>query len=246
MPVTIGLVLGGAQVVGGLVQAFGSGKDAEQQRLEKLAKNSPIRAQSKATADYYNEALQRFKENPYQSAEYQMAAKEAQRATAAGTKALSGRMGGGAKLAGTSRLSLIQNDSMQRALSRAEGRKDQRFAQYGQAAQMKTNEENQLFDINQMTPYNRQLGLQQYKTQAANERYMAGLNMAAQGVGSAASIAASSAYANPKTAPVADVVNTNSYASGANPSAAYTNYMNFGKNPAGRYSAPKSYKPYGF
>ena len=37
MPVTIGLVLGGAQVVGGLVQAFGSGKDAEQQRLEKLA-----------------------------------------------------------------------------------------------------------------------------------------------------------------------------------------------------------------
>jgi hypothetical protein len=39
-----------------------------------------------------------------------------------------------------------------------------------------------MFDINQMTPYNRMLQLQQLKTQAANDRYNAGLSMAAQGV----------------------------------------------------------------
>ncbi len=198
MPVTIGLIASGVQAVGGLAQMFGSGKDKEQAKLERLAQNSPLKQQSKSISDYYQEAQNRYKENPYQSAAYQMAQLQANRSNAAGLSAL-GQSNMGAKLGGVGRMTQMRNDALQMAGAQAEGMKNQRFGQLGQATQLKQAEENQLFDINQMTPFNRQLGLQQYKTQAANERYNAGMGMVGQGIGNAANVASSYAYANPKT-----------------------------------------------
>ena len=197
MPVTLSMIATGVQAAGGIAQMFGSGKDEAQTRLEKLAKNSPLKPQSKTIHDYYGEALQRYNENPYQSAAYQMAQLQANRSNAAGLNML-GQSNMGAKLGAVGRMTQMRNDALQRAGVQAEGIKNQRFGQLGQAAQMKQNEENQLFDINQMTPYNRQFGLQQYKTQAANERYNAGMGMLGSAVGNATSLASSYARGNPK------------------------------------------------
>jgi hypothetical protein len=48
-----------------------------------------------------------------------------------------------------------------------------------------------------MTPYNRQLQLEQMKAQAAGERYNAGMQMIGSGLSNAASYGVASAYNNP-------------------------------------------------
>ena len=82
--------------------------------------------------------------------------------------------------------------------AQAEAQRNARFGQLGGAVQMRKTERDQMFDINQMTPYNRLLQLQQLKTQAANDRYNAGLSMAAQGVGNLAQLNIADKMYNPK------------------------------------------------
>ena len=81
----------------------------------------------------------------------------------------------------------------------AENYKQQKFGQLGQATQAQTAQDRYLFDVNQMTPYNRQLQLKQLSAQAANERYNAGLQMVGGALGNAAQIGAMSAYNKPVT-----------------------------------------------
>jgi hypothetical protein len=145
MPVTLGLVSTGVQLATGLGQMLKSGSNEAQTRLEKLAQNSPLKQQSKSISDYYQEAQNRYKENPYQSAAYQMAQLQANRSNAAGLSAL-GQSNMGAKLGGVGRMTQMRNDALQMAGAQAEGMKNQRFGQLGQATQLKQAEENQLFD----------------------------------------------------------------------------------------------------
>ena len=158
-----------------------------QRKLDELAKNSPLYKADKSIDDYYQKALNRFNENPYQSQQYQMGAMNARRATAQGLGALQDRR---SAIGGISRLQAGQNYAMQNLGAQAEGQRNQRFNQFGNATQMKSGEYQREFDFNKMTPYNRRLQLEQMKGAAAGEQFNAGLQMIGQGANAGATIAA--------------------------------------------------------
>ena len=164
----------GLQALMGGIQSATSGAGSAQKELERQARNSPLYKGSKSIDDYYQQALNRFQESPYQSQQYQIGAKNIQRATAQGLSSLQDRRGG---IGGVSRLAGIQGDAFGNLGMQAEAQRNQRFGQLGGATQMKSGEEYKKFDINQMAPYQRNLQLAQMKAQAANERKNAGIQM---------------------------------------------------------------------
>jgi hypothetical protein len=133
----------------------------------------------------FRSALNRFQENPYQSQQYQLGAMNAQRATAQGIGALQDRR---SAIGGIGRLALGQNAAMQNLGAQAEAQRNARFSQLGGATQMKNADLMQQFDINKMTPYNRQFGLKQMKSQAANEEYAKDVSNTFNALGNLASV----------------------------------------------------------
>ena len=248
MPVTIGLIAAGTQALVGAGQAAFSGRKKRERELDAFAKQSPLYKGSKSVDDYYQEAMNRYKENPYQSLQYQVGQKNIQRAMATG---LSGLQSRGSAIGGIGRLFGAQTDAMANLGAQTEAQRNARFGQLGSATQMKTGEEYKKFDINQMTPYNRMLQLKQYKSQAANDRYNAGVQMVGSALGNAANIGMMSASGGKglggKTGASTGSMNLNPYNSlatspfefgtnyidyntqSANPSAYGTNYMDFNK-----------------
>jgi len=172
MPLPLAAVPAIAQSVGGLFQTLFSGRKKAQREMEAQLNNSPAYTPNKGISDYYQESLNRYNENPQQSAIYQNAVRNAQRTTAQGIGALQDRR---SALAGVGRLAAIQNDAMANATAQAESRRDARFSQLGQATNMKAGEERRAFDINVLTPYQRRLQMAQMKASAANARSDAGL-----------------------------------------------------------------------
>ena len=265
-PFTIAAIAGGAQALGGAAQFIFSGRKKAERELNAFAKQSPLYQGSKSINDYYQQALNRYSENPYQSQQYQLGAMNAQRATAQGIGALQDRR---SAIGGISRLAAGQQNAMQNLGAQAEAQRSSRFGQLGQAAQAKTAEDYKMFDINQMTPYNRQLQLKQMAAQAANDRASAGLQMAGSALGGIAQAGIMAGYNKSPTAVTSNAPNLTSYNTpinsgwgannqyglynsnpntftSANPSAFGTVTSMFNKNPlAGRYSAPKSFKPFG-
>jgi hypothetical protein len=240
-PLTIGLVAGGAQALGGALQSIFSGRKKRQRDLESYAKQSPLYTPNKAISDYYQQAANRYNENPYQSALYKEGQRNIQRS---GANALSAFQSRGSALGGAARVALGQDSALSNLGVQAEAQRNARFGQLGQAAQAKSSEDYRAFDINKMTPYNRQLQLKQLAAQAANDRYNSGLSMAAQGVGNMAQAYSASKY-NPGT-------------SGINPTGAKNNLTNpvfmgnqlgasqyggYGVQPDGSYVNFGSYKP---
>ena len=177
------LAAAGAQAVGGGLQALLSGRKKRERELNEFAKQSPLYTPNKSIQDYYQQALNRYSENPYQSQQYQIGAKNIQRATAQGLGAMQDRRGG---IGGASRLAEAQMGGMQNLGANAEAQRNARFGQFGQASQAKAAEDYRAFDINQMTPYNRQLQLKQMAAQAANSRFNAGLQTMSSGLGNLA------------------------------------------------------------
>ena len=248
MPVTIGLIAAGTQALAGAGQAAFSGRKKRERELDAFAKQSPLYKGSKSVDDYYQEAMNRYKENPYQSLQYQVGQKNIQRAMATG---LSGLQSRGSAIGGIGRLFGAQTDAMANLGAQTEAQRNARFGQLGGATQMKTGEEYKKFDINQMTPYNRLLQLKQYKAQAANDRYNAGVQMVGSALGNAANVGMMSASGGKglggKTGASTSSMNLNPYNSlatspfefgtnyidyntqSANPSAYGTNYMDFNK-----------------
>jgi hypothetical protein len=167
---TIGLVAAGAGAAASGISAIGSNKRRKdrERELDEYAKQSPIYQGSKPISEYYQQALNRYNESPYQSQQYQLGAMNARRATAQGLGALQDRRSG---IGGISRLAAGQNEAMQNLGAQAEAQRNARFSQLGGATQMKNADLMQQFDINQMTPYNRQFGLKQMKSQAAAQEY---------------------------------------------------------------------------
>ena len=156
---------------------------AAETNLANLAQTSPLRKESKSLNDYYQQALNRYKESPYQSAAYQQAMQNARRTTASGLSALQDRR---SAIGGISRLGSMESGASQRAVAQGEQMQAQRFSELSRATQMKKRDEDELFDINVMTPYQRRLQLEQMKGAAAGERYNAGLQMVGQGLSNAA------------------------------------------------------------
>ena len=178
LPLLAALSLGQAALGG--IQALTSGRGAAEKDFESFAKKRPLAKSSASLDNYYQQAVNRYNENPYQSQQYQVGAMNAQRATAQGIGALQDRR---SAIGGIGRLALGQNAAMQNLGVQAEAQRNARFGQLGSATQMKTAQDRYLYDVNEATPFNTMLGIKQMKSQAANERYNAGLNM----IGSAAS-----------------------------------------------------------
>jgi hypothetical protein len=193
---TIALAGTAASVGMGAYQMVSSNKAQKraQSALERQAENSPLRKESKSLNDYYQEALNRYNESPYQSAAYQQAMQNARRTTASGLGALQDRR---SAIGGISRLGGLESGASQRAVAQGEQMQAQRFSELGRATQMKKRDEDELFDINEMTPYQRKLQLEQMKGAAAGERYNAGMQMVGQGLSNALSYATNLDYTNP-------------------------------------------------
>lgn len=184
MPVAL---LGIGQAVYGGIQSYNASKNASeyQKKMEKLAANSPLAKKTPLIDNYAQEAANRYNENPYQSAFYQMAGKNARRYTSSALNALNDRR---SAIGGMPRLGIVENNALGNAGMQAENYKQQQFANMGRAAQMQDAQNKYLFDVNEMTPYNRKFGLSQMASQHANDQYNAGLQMAAQGINNAASL----------------------------------------------------------
>lgn len=188
---TIGLIAAGtgAAVSGGMAIGSNQRRKRRERELDEYAKQSPLYQGSKPIADYYQQALNRYKENPYQSQQYMAGARNIQRSTAQGISALQDRR---SALGGISRLAQGQADALTNLGVSAEGQRASRFGQLGSATQMKNADLMQQFNINQMDPYQRQLQLKQMKAQAANEEYARDVSNTMGSLSNAASIGMSS------------------------------------------------------
>jgi hypothetical protein len=202
----IGAVTAGAGALAGGISAISSNRKrkARERELDEYAQQSPLYGGSKPISEYYQQALNRANENLYQSQQYQMGAMQARRATAQGLGALQDRR---AAIGGISRLQAGQNYAMQNLGAQAEAQRNQRFGQLGAATQMKNADLMQQFDINKMTPYNRQFGLKQMKAQAANQQYAQDVQNTFSSLGNLASVGMMAG--NPIPAPAAGIPLTN-------------------------------------
>lgn len=204
MPVTIGLVAAGTQALVGGIQAATSGARKRERELEAFSKTSPVYQGSKPIDSYYSEAMRRYQQSPYQTSKFVMGKNLADRSQSTGLAALNQR---GMALAGVSKLSAQNLDNTNRLVAQAEQDRRQDFGTLGAATRMKAQDEMTQFDINQMTPYNRQLALKQMKAQAANDRKNAGLQMVGSALGNAAMLGMSMPE-TPKTPSGSYVFNT--------------------------------------
>jgi len=179
MPVTIGAVTAGA----GLLQSFFGGRKAkkEQKELENL--QSHTYNPNESVLSYYNNALQRYNVNPYNSTLYKTQQQNIGRGVNQGIGALNNRRSG---LAGISSLIQGQNDSLLKAGIAAENQKDQRFSQLGGATQMKAGEDRQAFNINKMQPFERKYNLLAMKAGANARTANDGLKNIFNGLGTMA------------------------------------------------------------
>lgn len=169
-----------AQAGIGVIQSATSGARKAERDFENFAKKRPVAVESKSLNDYYQRSLNEVNQNPYQSAQYLISKQEADRRLASGIGAMQGR---GGALNTISKLDLMRKDSGNQAIRNAESYRGQNLNRLGQATQMKTAQDRYLYDVNQATPFNTMLGIKQMKSQAANERFNAGLSM----IGGAAS-----------------------------------------------------------
>jgi hypothetical protein len=144
-----GAGMGAASMIGGRKQ-----QKKAQEALERQAQSSPLYKPDKSIDAYYQEAMNRYRENPYQSQQYQVGQRNIQRATAQGISALQDRR---SAIGGIGRMQANQMGAMQNLGAQAEASRQQRLGQLGQATQLKSGDYQRQFDINQMTPYNRQL-----------------------------------------------------------------------------------------
>jgi hypothetical protein len=193
----IGTALAIGQGLYGLYNAIKSGQEANdyQARMERMARQSPLMKESPEVANYYQQALNRYNENVFNTPYYLESLKQAERS---GANAINQAQERGAGIGLIGKIDQGVMDQKNRAIVGAIANKNAEFGQLGGATQMKKNERDQMFDINQMTPYNRMFGLQQLKTQAANDRYNAGLNMLGQGLSNVAQLDIANKMYNPK------------------------------------------------
>lgn len=171
--VAIAVGTAGVGVLGGAAQAIFSGKGKAQRNLDEQINKSPKYQGSKPINDYYNEALNRYNVNPYQSAQYQLSKQNAERGTATGLAALQGR---GSALAGVNKLVGLQDDNLLKAGVVATNEQNNRFNQLGNAVGMQNSDDRFKFQNNELNPYSNKLNALGQKSSAANARFDAGLS----------------------------------------------------------------------
>ena len=171
MPVA--LIPAGLQAAGGIFQTIFGGIKTHKALKALEGLQTPTTTANKGIQDYYNQALQRYNINPYQSQQYNYATQNAARTTAAGLNALQDRR---SAIGGIGRLAAIQNNANLQAGIQAENQRNQNFNQLGSATQMKAADDQNVFNINKMMPYEKQLQLLGMKASGGTNLMNAGLS----------------------------------------------------------------------
>lgn len=157
----------------GLIQGV-AGWIQQRKALKELEKmQSPTYRQDTSILDYYNKRLAKYNVNPYQSDYFRMQQRLGERAMGSGLGALQGR---GQALAGVNSLVQQQSDRLLKAGATAEDLQRQDLAGLGQAAGMKTAENQRAFEINQMQPFERKYNLKALKAGGGTSIFNAGLS----------------------------------------------------------------------
>lgn len=127
----------------GLYQSISGGikKKKAEKKLEAMA---DAQQPSSSIMDYYGKALSKYSPNPYQSETYQQQNNQVQRNLATGISAAQNKRLGLGAIAGQVQQA---NDASARAVSNAEMQSGSDLARLGQAAGMKTQEQQKKFDM---------------------------------------------------------------------------------------------------
>jgi len=167
----VAIAAGGSALLGGVQALIGGGK---QHRATEALQNlqTPKVQPSKAINDYYQEALSRYGASPYQSRLYQMQKQNIENNQATSLNAATDRRGG---LASVGAINAQTNNALQGAGVAAENQNAQRFGQLGQAAGQKNANDQYVFGINSMLPYQKQAQLYSMKAAAGGQLLNAGL-----------------------------------------------------------------------
>ncbi len=172
----LGAIGAGVGAIQSIIGGIKAGK--AQKKLENL--QTPTYGGSESIKDYYSKAMQRYNENPYQSAQYQYATQMADRSQAAGLNALQGR---GSAVAGVGRLAAQRNEAGLQAGAQGEQLKEQRFNTLGQATGMETEDQLRQFQQNKIAPFEKQYNLLSMKAGAGNQMMNAGISNIFGGIG---------------------------------------------------------------
>lgn len=160
----LGLIAGGAQMLGGLVQGISGSRQAR--RAERAMENlqTPTTTNDAAINNYYSQA----QANPYDTSMYKQQQMMANRNLATGLSAAQDRRGGLASIAGLVRNS---NDSLLRAGMASE---QQQRAMLANATRMKSQDNQRVWEINKLMPYQKNFTLLGQKAAGGNARANAG------------------------------------------------------------------------
>lgn len=173
------LIMAGIGAATGLAQTVLGGIQGHKARKELERLQTPTYTPVKSITDYYNQALNRYQQSPYQSNLYKMQAQNIARGTAQGIAGLQDRR---SALAGISGLIQGQSDAQLKALAAAEQDQNQKFAQLGSASQAMGAEERQAWNINQMLPYQNKKDILTQKAAGGAQLMNAGLQNISNGL----------------------------------------------------------------
>lgn len=167
----VSTALGGLQTLFGIGQSIFSGRKKAERALNKQIDNAPKTSANKSILDFYNTALSRYNVNPTDSAMYKRQQQNIGRNQATALSSLQDRRSG---LAGASSILRASNDASLDANVAAEQERNQRFGMLGNATGMKANEDERVFEQNEMLPFNLRTQLKAQQLQGANQRANAG------------------------------------------------------------------------
>lgn len=170
MPAWIGPTV---QIVGGAIQSLVGGSRARKATRELERMQTPVYKPSQSITDYYNQALERYNTNPYNSALYKRQTQGIDRRLSQGLSSLNDR---GMALAGVNSLVQGSNDAYMDAAAQAEQQQAQNFAALGNATQMRAGEDQNAFQYNKLLPFERRSGLLSAKAAGGNAIMNAGLS----------------------------------------------------------------------
>lgn len=175
----------GVGVAGGVAQIIAAGKKKKEKALEQHAENAPQYAGSKGIDQYFAQAEQMANTAAEQTAQYKLGQLQNQRNMASGL-AGSNVVQGGQGL--VSKLVQGTNDASMKNLVGAQQLKNQRFNQFGQAAQMKSAQDLRKFQINQQQPWETKYNILARKAAAAADQVRAGVGNISSSISGASTL----------------------------------------------------------
>lgn len=170
----LGLGLGAIQTTAGMISAAKA-----QKQLEKAT--SPTYMKNRGILDYYDKALQRYQTPTTETSFYKKSMQDIGRNTSQAISTLTDRGGANSSIG---KIIAAQNDATLGANVAAEGMRDQRFGELGQATELKAGEDRLDYQYNKLAPFERWWNLKAQKAAAGNQMANAGISNISGGLNS--------------------------------------------------------------